>query len=95
MEIPADDAQKGKIRIDCLFGLGSLRHRAGDYETSAAAMEQVLSVHPTHFEARYYLGMAYRQLGRLEEAKKQLDLHAKMLNARRKALDASEKPADP
>ena len=48
-------------------------------------MEQVLGVHPGHPEARYYLGIAYRQLGRVEDAEKQLEIHEQMLRARKKS----------
>jgi len=95
LELSADDPRARNTSADCLFGLGSLRHRAGDYETSAKMMEQVLRTYPTHPEARYYLGMAYRQLGRLEEAKRELELHSKLLSAQRKRapeFDVSEEP---
>ncbi len=87
---PANDRER-QMQLDCLFGLGSLRHRAGDYESSARAMEQVLAVHPSHPEARYYLGMAYRQLGRLEDARVQLEIHARFMRSRQPA-SAIEKP---
>jgi len=87
LEIPSDDPRSASTRVDCIFGLGSLRHRAGNYEASALMMEQVLAFHPGHPEARYYLGMAYRQLGRLEEAKEQLEIYQKILEARHGAMD--------
>jgi tetratricopeptide (TPR) repeat protein len=88
LAISAGDEQRAGTRIDCLFGLGSLRHRAGDYEASARRMEQVLEYHPDHPEARYYLGMAYRQLGRLDEAREQLKMHGRLLDQRRAAMDS-------
>jgi tetratricopeptide (TPR) repeat protein len=94
LEIPVWDAQGRNTRVDCLFGLGSLRHRAGDYETSAKIMQQVLSVHPTHPEARYYLGIAYRQLGDLEQAARELEFHRQMLGSRRPRLPAFDTPTD-
>jgi cytochrome c-type biogenesis protein CcmH/NrfG len=45
-------------------------------------MEQVLEANPGHPEARYYLGLAYRQLGRLEDARRQLQIHAERMEAR-------------
>jgi tetratricopeptide (TPR) repeat protein len=95
LEIPAEGAAAERTRVDCRFGLGSLRQRAGDFETSAKMMEQVLSVHPTHPEARYYLGIAYRQLGRLEEAERELEFHRKMLSARRKRAPVFDMQTDP
>ena len=94
LDLPADDPQALRTRVDCLFGLGSIRHRAGDYESSAQMMEQVLSVHRGHPEARYYLGMAYRQLGRIDEAERQLEIHRRMLSARREQPSSSGGPAE-
>lgn len=93
LKIPAEGDRENKTRADCVFGLGSIRHRAGDYAASAQAMEQVVRVHPGHLEARYYLGMAYRQLGRLEEAREQLEIHAQMLRTQRVPVPI-EKPID-
>lgn len=95
MEIPAQSARERQTHIDCLFGLGSLRHRDGDYESSSMMMEQVLRAQPAHVEARYYLGIAYRQLGRTAEAKKQLEIHARMLEARRNTTKTIENSVDP
>lgn len=83
LQIPPTGPRSINTRIDCMFGLGSLRHRAGDFEESARMMEQVLSVHRGHPEARYYLGIAYRQLGRIEEAVQQLEFHRTMMRAKR------------
>jgi len=94
LELPADDPQAMRTRVDCLFGLGAIRHRAADYESSAQMMEQVLSVHRGHPEARYYLGMAYRQLGRVEEAEQQLEIHRRMLSARREQPSSPGGPAE-
>ena len=95
LKIQADTPRKQRTRVDCIFGLGSIRHRAGDYVSSAAMMEQVLQFHPSHYEARYYLGMAYRQLGRRDEALAQLEIHGKMLSRRHEAMEALEPPMDP
>jgi tetratricopeptide (TPR) repeat protein len=95
LEIPASDPRAQNTRVDCAFGLGSLRQRAGDYETSATLMEHVLAVHPMHLEARYHLGIAYRQLGRLDEAERELELHRKLLQARRERAPAFDVQTDP
>jgi len=70
--------------FDCLFYAGTLRFRAADYEAAAAAMEQMLAANGGHIEARYYLGMAYRGLGRIDEAREQLEIHRRMTRAIRK-----------
>lgn len=80
---PASDRDRA-VQLDCRFGLGSVLHRQGDYAGSAAAMEQVLQVRPNHPEARYQLAMAYRQLGRTDEALVQLDYHRRLLDAMKK-----------
>lgn len=95
LELTGERPEAAGTRMDCLFGLGSLRQRAGDYTASAEMMEQVLAVHPAHIEARYYLAMAYRKLGRLEEARQQLAIHGKMLTARREALGPGDGPHEP
>jgi tetratricopeptide (TPR) repeat protein len=95
LEIGGDDARAQRTKVDCTFGLGSIRHRARDYEASARMMEQVLAVHPGHPEARYYLGMAYRQTGRLQEAANQLEIHRRMLSAKRQPLPQFDDTAEP
>ena len=80
-------------RFDCLFFLGTLRFRAEDHEESARAMEQVLAVNPIHTEAHHYLGMSYRRLGRIDEAREHLEIHRQMLRAARR--DTPVERADP
>ncbi len=95
VELPATDPASMRVRVDCTFGLGSVRHRAGDYAASAALMEQVLAVHPGHPEARYYLAISYRQLGRLEDAARELEVHREILAARRQSPREFEGPDAP
>ena len=95
LEIEGDDARAQRTKVDCTFGLGSIRHRARDYEASTRMMEQVLAVHPGHPEARYYLGIAYRQTGRLQEAADQLEIHRRMLSAKRRPLPQFDDTAEP
>jgi len=83
LEIEARDDGQKRLQLDCLFYLGTLRHRVGDDAQTVSIMEQVLEAVPGHPEGRYYLGMAYRNLGRLEEAQQQLEIHEKMLATRR------------
>lgn len=94
LELPAADPRATRTRVACVFGLGSIRHRAGDYEASAQMMEQVLRVQRGHPEARYYLGMAYRQLGRTDEAEQQLEIHRQMLRTFRKQPSPSGDQAE-
>jgi tetratricopeptide (TPR) repeat protein len=74
-------SREQSTRFDCLFFTGTLRFRAADYEAAADAMEQMLAANSSHIEARYYLGMAYRRLGRIDEAREQLEIHRRMTRA--------------
>jgi len=95
LEIPARNDRERKTLVDCKFGLGSMRHRAGDYAAAARLLEDVIVVHPSHPEARYLLGMAYRNLDRPDEAKKQFEIHAQITRARRKTTAYIENPDQP
>ena len=64
------------------------------YEQAASIMERVLTLQAGHPEARYYLGMSYRQLGRLEDARRQLEIHESMVQAIRRSAPV-EKQVDP
>ncbi|MCP3978883.1 MAG: tetratricopeptide repeat protein [bacterium] len=94
IELEAATERERRTQIDCLFYVGTLRFRAEDYAIAAQTMEQVLGFHRAHAEARYYLGMAYRKLGRIEEAKQQLEIHRKLLAAARssKPIEAQRDP---
>ena len=90
MQLTAANDRERATQFDCLFYYGALRFRAGDFEQAAQVMEQVVSLRESHPEARYYLGMAYRRLGRMDAAKRQLEIHRQMLRAARRD-DAIEK----
>jgi tetratricopeptide (TPR) repeat protein len=94
LELEARSDRDRRTQLDCLFFLGTLRFRAGDYEQSASVMERVVSIFGGHAEARYYLGMSYRRLGRSDEAVQQLAIHKELLKQKRP--DATiEKRQDP
>lgn len=80
----AGGGRERSTQLDCLFFAGTLRFRAEDYTGAAAAMTRLLESNPGHIEAHYYLGMAYRHLGRIEEARKQLEIHRRMTRAVRR-----------
>lgn len=81
LAVEADNDRERKVQVDCMFFLGAIHARRENFEQTVRYMEQVLAIFPTHGEARYYLGTAYRQLGRLDEARVQLEWH----NAQREA----------
>jgi len=83
LELPAPGEREQRTHLDCLFYLGSIRFRQGDYAEAARIMEQVLRAWPAHAEARHFLGLSYRQLGRYDDAVRELELHRQMVQARR------------
>lgn len=84
LQVEAGDERDRRTQADCLFYSGALRFRQGDYAQAASIMERVLEGNPAHVEARYYLGMAYRGLGRIPEAQRQLEIHGELLSAARR-----------
>lgn len=89
LELTPQSTREQATQFDCLFFAGALRFRAEDYEGAAAAMERLLAANAGHIEARYYLGMAYRHLGRIEEAREHLEIHRRMTRSVR-----SDKPIE-
>lgn len=83
LELPAQADRDRRTQLDCLFVLGTLRHRAGDYAAAAETMERVLRIAPDHAEARHYLGTAYRRLGRDDDARRELERHRQLVRSRR------------
>ena len=92
LDVPAQSNREKSTQIDCLYYLGALKSRAGDHRGTVAAMERVLSLKPGHVEARYYLGMAYRKLGRIEDARRELEIHRQMLRAARGSKTMQRQP---
>ncbi len=66
----AFDAAAGdaRLRAATFQGLAQLDLEAGDAESAAARFEEVLQLQPEAGSVHHTLGLAYRQLGRLEEA---------------------------
>ena len=71
---PSDDRDR-RTQTEALYFLGAISFRKGDYGRTASIMERVVTAVPGHPEARYYLGMAYRWVGRDAEAKEQFEIH--------------------
>ena len=82
-EIPASSDRERMTHLDCHFYVGSIKFRKGEYRSAARIMEEVLSARPGHSEARYFLGLSYRKMGRFDEAAEQLEIHRQMLQAMR------------
>lgn len=94
LDLPADEERDRRTQLDCLYYLGTLRFRESDWTESAKAMERVLRVDPAHREARYYLGMAYRHLGRDAAAREQLEIHKRLL-AQGRSSDVIQRRDEP
>lgn len=75
------------------FNLGILRYNAKDYSGAVSAFETSVRLSPNYMNARYFLGISYQKVGRIDEAKAQLALLNQVFpdNADvKKALDAIE-----
>ncbi len=59
---------------DVLLGLSMSAYYSGRYELAALYLEQLLERFPNFHEARFYLALAYRALGREREAAEQFGL---------------------
>lgn len=81
VSLPARSDRQRATQIECSYYIGTLRFRAGDWSAAAQLLEQVLTVNPRHPEARHYLGLAYRHLGRLQDARRELETHRQNLRA--------------
>ena len=55
-------------------GYGDARLRAGDHEAAVVALEKAVRIDPTYKLARYLLGRAYRGVGRMEDAQREMTL---------------------
>jgi tetratricopeptide (TPR) repeat protein len=53
-------------------GLGEVRIRQGDHAEAARLLEQAVALDPSYKAAHFQLGLAYRGLGRHEDAKQEL-----------------------
>lgn len=53
-------------------GYGDARLRAGNHAAAVAALEKAVRIDPTYKLARYLLGRAYRGVGRMEDAEREM-----------------------
>jgi tetratricopeptide (TPR) repeat protein len=58
---------------DSAIGLARIRSQQGDVAGAAQMLEQVVAVDPTNTLAHYRLSGAYRKLGRIADAKREVD----------------------
>jgi cytochrome c-type biogenesis protein CcmH/NrfG len=56
------------------FRLGLLRYNSADYKGAVGAFEQAVIKDNTYLNARYYLGLSYKKVGRSEDALVQFNI---------------------
>jgi tetratricopeptide (TPR) repeat protein len=61
------------------FKLGILRYNANNFSGAVSAFENAVVLNNAYLNARYFLGMSYQKLGRLDDAKKQFELLQQVL----------------
>ena len=59
--------------VEALLGLGAVALRQGQAEEAARHLEQALTLDPDYASLHYQLGLAYRALGRIDEALPELE----------------------
>jgi len=92
IEQEAANERDGKTQMEALYFVGAIRFRKGDFESTATIMERVIRFAPGHPEARYYLAMAYRRLGRDEEALEQLERHREITRSVHREKPVEKRP---
>jgi tetratricopeptide (TPR) repeat protein len=92
IEQKATNERDGKTQMEALYFVGAIRFRKGDFERTATIMERVIEFAPGHPEARYYLAMTYRRLGRDEEAREQLELHREITRSVHREKPVEKQP---
>lgn len=56
------------------FRLGLLRYNNGDYAKAVSAFEKAVILDNTYLNARYYLGLSYKKVGRINDALVQFNI---------------------
>jgi tetratricopeptide (TPR) repeat protein len=70
------------------FRLGLLRYNNSDYEGAVSAFERAVILDNTYLNARYFLGEAYKKVGRTSDALVQFNILAKVLPDNQDIKDA-------
>ena len=70
------------LRIAAQVKLAELLTEIQEHETAVASLEAVVRAEPDHATAHYLLGLAYRVLGKREEARRELNLFKQINDAR-------------
>jgi tetratricopeptide (TPR) repeat protein len=68
-----------KARIDSLYQVGAIYIARRDYVRADVLLQEVLKVAPDHPRAHYARAQALIQLGKMDEAQRELEIHAALL----------------
>ena len=72
--VPAAAARATLYKIAARVKLADLLSESQEHEAAAGLLEAVVRAEPDHATAHYLLGLAYRALGKREEARRELTL---------------------
>jgi tetratricopeptide (TPR) repeat protein len=70
------------------FRLGLLRYNNSDYTGAVGAFERAVILNTRYLNARYFLGQAYKKVGRTSDARTQFDILSKLLPDNQDVKDA-------
>ena len=65
------------LALVVLTAMGGAQLEAGKWEAAARSLERAVALDPSAWTVRLLLGRAYQQLGRLDEAERELTLARK------------------
>ncbi len=77
------------------FRLGLLRYNNSDYSGAVSAFEQAVILDSQYLNARFFLGLAYQKIGRIEDALTQFKLINKVLPDNKEVKDAMNSITNP
>src|SRR5262245_32580882 len=73
----SDELSPGSAKT--LYQLGYVKYELGDFTGAAAAFEKVIALEPDHSQAHYHYSRALAKLGKIEESRRELQLHQSIL----------------
>lgn len=73
----ADSLAPGAAKT--LYQIGAVQFERGNYAAAAASFEKAIAVEPDHPQAHYHYSRALVKLGRMDEARRELQTHQEIL----------------
>ncbi len=83
LEMPPQNASEQRTYVDAAQRAAATALALGDPAQAESLLSQLLQAHPDHAEARYTRAQALMQLGREDEARRELEAHARLLADRK------------